>query len=329
MKCPSRSLAILRACDIDEEPPDERWLIRGLWSRGAVGFLAGPPKLGKTFLGIDMAVSVTSGTPCLGHFAVEHPGPALIYLAEDALPLVRSRIESLCEHRRLEIHDLPLHVIAEPCLRLDQEADQDRLAAAVERLRPHLLLLDPLIRLHRLDENNAMEISGLLSFFRELQRRFDCAVAIVHHVSKKRYAQLGQSMRGSSDLHAFADSSGYLIRRQQKLILTVEHRAARAPEPMVLELLSGPKGTDLHLERKEGGQAAAYAGSLAESVLRVLREAGTPVAGKELRRILRVNNQKLWETLRSLEERGVLQQTQTGWQPSASESDADQGLLFG
>jgi hypothetical protein len=32
--------------------------------------------------------------------------------------------------------------------------------------------LDPLIRLHRVEENEASQIAGLLSYLRELQRQF-------------------------------------------------------------------------------------------------------------------------------------------------------------
>ncbi|MBM4345172.1 MAG: AAA family ATPase [Deltaproteobacteria bacterium] len=92
-------------------------------------------------------------------------------------------------------------------LRLDPQTDQRRLAQAVQRYRPRLLLLDPLVRLHRLDENSASEISGLLGYLRHLQRWGNVAVVLVHHASKKLRAQPGQGLRGSSDLHAFGDSN--------------------------------------------------------------------------------------------------------------------------
>ena len=39
----------------------------------------------KIWLGLDLALSVATGTPCLGKYAVPQPEPVLIYLAEDAL----------------------------------------------------------------------------------------------------------------------------------------------------------------------------------------------------------------------------------------------------
>ena len=191
-------LAVTPVADLEAQKDEDRWLIEGLWAQSAIGVLGGPPKCFKTWLGLEMAVAVATGTDALGHFPVQHRGPALVYLAEDSLPQVRARVEALCCGRGLGLQDLPLHVITEPSLRLDLEQDLHRLAGTIDAIRPHLLILDPLVRLHRLDENSASEISGLLSSVRELQRRFDVAILLVHHASKKARAHPGQALRGSS-----------------------------------------------------------------------------------------------------------------------------------
>ena len=49
---------------------------------------------------------------------------------------------------------------------------------------PRLLLLDPLVRLHGVDENHAGEVAELLAYFRLLQRRLDLSVILVHHTRK-------------------------------------------------------------------------------------------------------------------------------------------------
>ena len=66
-----------------------RWLVEGLWGEASVGVIGGAPKCAKTWLGLDLALSVATGTACLGRYAVSKPGPVLVYLAEDALPVVR------------------------------------------------------------------------------------------------------------------------------------------------------------------------------------------------------------------------------------------------
>jgi len=290
-----------------EELDDERsWLVEKLWAEAAVGIIGGAPKCCKSWLGLDLAVSVASGTPCLGRFEVERPGPALVYLAEDALAGLRARVAALCQHRGLRLADLPLHVVTAPSLRLDLEDDRAALDATLEALKPRLVLLDPLVRLHRLDENSASDVSGLLGYLRELNRRHSVAVVLVHHMSKKAKAQLGQALRGSGDLHAWTDSACYLVRRKRGLELTVEHRAQPAPEPMALHLVDAPA----HLELV--GQIAEPM-PLAEQVRDLLRRAHQPQTRAALRKELAVNNQRLGQALSSLEAAGLAVRGPKGW----------------
>ena len=44
--------------------PQTQWLVEGLWSDQAVGILGGEPKCCKSFLALDVAVSVASGAAC-------------------------------------------------------------------------------------------------------------------------------------------------------------------------------------------------------------------------------------------------------------------------
>ena len=311
----AETLPVVRAGAIAAETALDHWLIRSIWGRAAVGIVGGAPKCCKSWLGLDMAVSVASGTPCLDRFAVDAPGPSLVFLAEDALPMVRSRIDALCRHRGLDIASLDLHVITAPVLRLDLQKDQARLLATVLELKPRLLLLDPLVRLHRLDENSASEISGLLGFLRELQRAADVAVVLVHHASKKQRARPGQTLRGSSDLHAFGDCNAYLGHRADGLVLTLEHRAAQAPEPMPLALVSRPDGTATHLALKDGAVVPAVdtAAVLSDAIRDLLKRAATGKTRQDLRAELRVNNERLGQALTDLEAHGTIARTAQGW----------------
>jgi hypothetical protein len=108
-------------------------------------------------------------------------------------------------------------VITAPSLRLDLEADRARLDETVARLKPRLLVLDPFVRLHRIDENVSGDVAPLLAFLRELQRRHAVAVILVHHARKGAGAiRAGQALRGSSEFHAWGDSNLYLPPRQRR-----------------------------------------------------------------------------------------------------------------
>jgi hypothetical protein len=305
-----------RIADLKLAAVQKRWLVRDLWSSEAVGLIGAHPKHGKTWLGLDLAVSTASASACLGRFPVEDQGPALIYLAEDALPIVRERVVGIVAHRGLDLEQLDLHVITAPSLRLDLQMDQARLAATVERLRPKLLLLDPLVRLHACDENSSMEIAGLLGFLRDLQRRHHVAIAIVHHLGKKAHGQLGQGLRGSGDLHAWGDDNAYLTRKDGDIVLTLEHRSAPPGDPIRLRLVADPHP---HLEVFEGNSSPSGSTPpvtrtpLAEQILDVLGRTNRPVRRTALRDQLRVNNAKLGDALADLERRKLLVHTDHGW----------------
>jgi RecA-family ATPase len=192
-------------------------------------------------LGLQIATAAATATPCLGRFDVRAPGPVLIYLAEDGLGTVRERLDALARARRRTLGHLDMRVITAPTLRLDRDDDMRRLAATVRDAQPRLLVLDPLVRLHGADENNATEIATILSRLRVLQRHYDVAVLVVHHTRKQGGGrQHGQTLRGSGDLHAWGDSNLYLTHERAGVTLTAEHRAAPAPDPVLVTLPGDP-----------------------------------------------------------------------------------------
>jgi RecA-family ATPase len=230
-------LPVEPAYRLADRAEESRWLVTGLWGEQAVGIVGGEPKCCKSFLALDLAVAVAAGTPCLRRFAVPHPGRVLLYAAEDALDIVRRRLEGICAAAGLRLADLDVQVITAPSVRLDVDLDRRSLAETVAELQPRLLILDPFVRLHRIDENASGEVAPLLAYLRELQRRHAVAVLVVHHAKKGAgRARAGQALRGSSEFHAWGDSNLYLRRDGDDLSLSVEHRAAPSIPGMSLQL---------------------------------------------------------------------------------------------
>jgi hypothetical protein len=305
-------LPVLRIGEIPRESRAQPWLVEQLWGASSVGVIGGAPKCSKTWLGLDLALSVATGTACLGRYAVPQPGPVLVYLAEDALPIVRQRVEGMARHRGLALERVEIHVITAPTLRLDRDPHRRQLQETARRLQPRLLLLDPLVRLHGIDENSAGEVAGLLAYIRELQRQLDLSVMLVHHTRKNAAGvAAGQSLRGSGDLHAFGDSNLYLRRVKDRLLLVSEHRAAPASPPVYLDLVATDAETT-HLE-VVGEVHEPPQRSLPEQVLSRLAD-GVVLTRAKLRDTLAVKNERLGEALESLERAGRLRRTQGGWQ---------------
>ncbi|MEO8179583.1 MAG: AAA family ATPase [Deltaproteobacteria bacterium] len=226
--------AVTPAAQLEEPDPSRLWLIEHLWQRSGTGILGGSAKGAKTWLCLDLALSVASGTPALDNFAVHRPGGVLFVSAEGGQAYLRERLNAMCAHRGLNLDSLPHPLdIIPTAIRIDTPDGLGRLRATIKASRPVLLVLDPLVRMHRIDENSASCVSALLSNLTELQQAYDLAILVAHHSTKhgSRKGQMsGQDFRGSSDLYAWGDSNVFLGKKDKKFVLAAEHRAAPATE---------------------------------------------------------------------------------------------------
>ncbi len=191
-------------------------------------------------------------------------------------------------------------MITASSLRLDLEADRARLEETVATLKPRLLILDPFVRLHRIDENVSGEVAPLLAFLRELQRRHATAIAVVHHARKGAgTVRAGQALRGSSEFHAWGDSNLYLRRdTDDRIALTVEHRAAAAIAGITLELAQ--RDDALALRPVLGDpqpNRSVHPESIDQRIASVLADASQPRPFSDLRASCRVRATTLYERL--------------------------------
>ncbi len=296
---------------------DAAWLVEGLWSQEGVGIIGGEPKCCKSFLALDLAVAVASRTPCLRRFAVDNAGRVLLFAAEDALHVVRARLEGIAQAAGARLEDLDIQVITAASVRLDLAEDRERLAATVAALSPRLVILDPFVRLHRVDENLSGAVAPLLAFLRELQRAHHVAVAVVHHARKGAgRVRAGQALRGSSEFHAWGDSNLYLRRHGEQLTLSIEHRAAASPAPMSIRLCSDSGGLALRVHEHSANaepDGEAEPADLGRQIETALKTAGRPLSVRALRSACRVRTARLSPALSVLTEARRVFRTAEGY----------------
>jgi len=186
-----------------------------------------------------------------------------------------------------------------------------RLHQTVAALRPRLLILDPFVRLHRIDENAAGEVAPLLASLRTLQRTLHTAVLLVHHARKGGDRRRpGQALRGSSELHAWGDSNLYLQRNDEHITLHVEHRAAPGLDALCLAL-RGDAG--LALRAAPAPAPSTPLTDPAERVREALGRAARPLTRAQLRDACRLRTQTLGQTLARLTAAGTVIQRGAGY----------------
>jgi hypothetical protein len=310
-------LPVIRASALETETDQKPWLIEQLWTKGAVGILGGPPKLLKTWLALEMAVSVASQSPCLAKFPVHTPGPVLLFAAEDSQSKVRKRLVSLARNHGFDLEQINIQVITADTLRLDCTTDQQRLSATVMLHKPALLVLDPLVRLHGLDENQSGPMAALLGYFRALQRKTGTAIAIVHHARKNisSSAGAGYSLRGSGDLYAWVDSFICVQRRRDQITLVAEHRSAPGFGPVPIELApsSAPDHSPYLRIASVTEDVASEYDPLPNLILDLLAHSNAGLTTDSMRSTLHVRKQRLVDTLRLLCKDGLIMREGNGF----------------
>ena len=307
-------LPVQRASQLESSGPQTQWLVEELWTEQAVGILGGEPKCCKSFLALDVAVSVASGAACLRQFPVRRSGPVLLFPAEDSLAVVRQRLQGIAAAAQVDFDSLSVQVITAPALRLDTESDRQRLAQTVQQQRPVLLILDPLIRLHRADENDATQMAVLLSFLRQLQRQFQLAVLLVHHARKDSHASRpGQALRGSSELHGWGDSNLYLRRKGSQLTLSTEHRAAPSQDHLALQLTQTGSALTLRIVEPAADSGDTPPAPI-ERVRQILTQLHEPAPVHKIQKLCGIRTASICSALATLTTQGEVIRYTRGYQ---------------
>ncbi|MFZ5915525.1 MAG: AAA family ATPase [Chloroflexota bacterium] len=194
--------------------PEPVWAVPGLLPTG-LGILAGRPKVGKSWLAMQLAQAVATGGHALGE-RIE-PG-AVLYLALEDSP---QRLKD-----RLGRQAWPLNAMAD-FMPLGQFVDEvgdlrngggERLATQIERVGYRLVVIDTLSRSCYGDQNDVQAMTRALTPLQEMAHGRNCAILMVDHHRKGFGADpdaIGDIL-GSTAKGAMADTAWGLYRERGK-----------------------------------------------------------------------------------------------------------------
>ena len=194
----------------------QHYLIKQWLPFEGTGVLVGPSNTGKTFIALDMAMSIAAGTDWHGHKVRQG---AVLYLATEGSFSFKNRMAALKDDRGLT-DNVPLIARADMVNLLDQEADLGELAAlADEIIEQHgplrLIVVDTLARAMAGGNENAPDDMGkLLNNVEALRQGTDAFVLLIHHTGKDE----AKGARGHSSLKGAADTILLLSKRDDDLL---------------------------------------------------------------------------------------------------------------
>jgi hypothetical protein len=207
------------------------WLVRGLLARGETVNLAAKWGVGKTWFGLDLALTVADQerTTFLGR-PVKH-GTVMFLDEESSEDIVRERL-SILGARRLGVQNL-LYLL-NTGMKLTSGEDMTRLYEAVDEMRPLLVVFDSLTRFYSdLDENSASDMARLTEVIAPLSRQFGAAVVLIDHGTKTGTRDASNAARGSGEKSAGVDRTWALDGDDTELTLTHgKVRRGKMPPPV-------------------------------------------------------------------------------------------------
>jgi AAA domain/RepB DNA-primase N-terminal domain len=257
-----------------------RWLVEDIWTAESHGIIGGEPKTSKSTLALALGLSVASGRPFLGRFPVHTTGPVLVVQEENSDWVMQDRLSRIAASYGLISKGPPSKFAGDPGLLgsgqrlwdplfhdevdlwlsnhtgfdLSSEDCREALVEDIERVRPVMVILDPLyLMLGDADENRAHELRPYLQWFLGLRYEFHLALAVVHHFRKAQkdfHVRPGQQLMGSATLHGWVESSLYVEKlesgdldpRALSLRVTPEMRNMAPREPLDVTLRMGEPG---------------------------------------------------------------------------------------
>jgi hypothetical protein len=211
-----------------EDLPSPEWLIVGILPSEALAILYGPPKVGKTFLGLDWTFSICTGRSWCGRAVKSGP---VLYVYSEGSGKLKSRTRAWKQTHGV-IGRLGVQFIAR-AVHLLQRREVERLIRTIRRLPepPRLIVLDTLARcIEGGDENSAKDVGILIGVADRLREEFKTTVLIIHHSGKNGDERGSTALRGAADTMLKLTESGEVM-----TLHCEDQKDARDFQPILLE----------------------------------------------------------------------------------------------
>lgn len=209
--------------------PRPRWLVDEIWREGVCGFIAGDPKSYKSWIALDLAISIASGRPFLNLFAIKRPGPVILIEEEDRQSEVEARATAIFNDRAPYYHPRGLltpksgNVLWTPPTPLNlykvigkgfvasDPGWQGWLADQVRDTGAVMVIIDTLgTTAGEVDLDRGSEVlNNILTPLKRIAHRKDneCALAIIHHNKKSGDSTGGRRMLGSHHIYGWSEDA--------------------------------------------------------------------------------------------------------------------------
>lgn len=242
-QAPASSFGAILWSALDSVQMRQDWLIEDLMFCGDAALMFGASGSGKSFLTVDLGVSVARGVPFLGKKTIQ--GPVIYQAGEGGKGLVK-RLKAYRQENRV-VGDVPFVLLPTRADLFAHDGDGEQFIAECKALKAHmnglaLVVIDTLSTASPgANENASEDMSRLLQFGERLQRETGAAILWVHHKNAA-----GDRERGHTSLRANVDTALEVIRDEESTTRTlrvVKVKDGEDGEKLGFELQSVEIGT--------------------------------------------------------------------------------------
>lgn len=185
----------------DEVKENQDIVGNGILNENSLLLIVGRPKSGKSFLAMNFGLAISSGIDFAG-FNIKKAEKVLLLSAEGGYLSNRRRLIAMkqkineCEFNEFYMSTLSYFPI-------NEQSNYKSLYDYINKEKPKVLIIDPFIKFHNVDENTSSQIMEILGKIRFLIEKFSLSVILVHHSGKNE----SRGGRGSNAIEGEYDSS--------------------------------------------------------------------------------------------------------------------------
>ena len=236
-------------CDISLEKP--KFLIDGVIPANCLSAIVGPSYSFKTFVALDMALSVSSGTTF--HDLKVEAGTVL-YINGEGRYGIMTRIYAWCQSRSLDPADLPF-ILSKTPINLRDPIEVTKLKSIYEHVQDvRMIVIDTLNRnAGAMNENAPVDMAEFVNACSDLVHHFDCAVCVIHHTGK----DVNGGARGHSSFYAALDTEISVKKLGDHDVQMICSKQKDAPEFETIQFIAVSTLDSIILEKTETQKAHA------------------------------------------------------------------------
>lgn len=299
------------------EYPDLPWVVPGLIPVGLT-LLASQPKMGKSWLCLNLAVAVATGGKVLGHIDVT-PQEVLYIALEDTLRRIKSRLQMFCKENpslsRLRVLTKWPQVNGGGLTALKDWMEDNP--------KTRLIIIDTLARIRGFRRSGSTYDADYkeITKFKALTDEYGISIILVHHMRKSAATDVVDRVSGSTGLTAAADNVALLLRNRSQAEATLNLYSRDVEDQKLALRFEAGSGSWIIMGKAEEYRLTRER----QEIIDLLRREGRSCKLKDITEALGKKKPNVSNLLNSLKGQGLVEKEEYGKYRLKAESSGEPG----